>query len=837
MGGNRNSRGVKRLAFLAFAGIGLALIATSFVLLLDEPSDSWLIAGVGVVCAAALELTWVRVGAVAHRSPMISLPVLALPALALTLSLPVSAGLIALGVLLAILIESGRASVALYSAGLQGAGALAAIGLFTWFGAGGLPILVGVAAASVGYVFFIIATEVLRQRFVTGPLGRRSGGRPLSPLRVLLVLVGTVVVTVTAAHWSVVGLPFLVEVTNTLDAVIVLFALMIVASVVKVSTVMAVMRHRLAGMVAATSALAADPATGPSGRVTPTSPATTGIGATSGTAITSAADNTYPATSAADATPEPEPGSPAAVTDLLRRVVADAIGAESVIVRSEPAQPGEISMLLPLAGAIGPDQYIVARRDAMDGAFTGNDRRALQALATTAEMVVRARRNIAGLTLRANTDPLTSLPNYGAFQEALANINDHRDYSEALAVLFIDLDEFKRLNDRFGHQTGDEVLRELGRRLSAVVRPNDVVARVGGDEFVIILTHLASLAEAKSIAERILVVSGEPMLIGQTTHSPIISVGLAYSAHRETDVNQLVQDADRSMLAIKKSRRRGGPSKESSLNISSHRSSQMNDIIAHAIDEDLLELAFQPIVSLVTGQIWAFEALVRYTDPDLGPLSPPSIVEKAKGLGRLDAMTRQVAVKAMAAAADFRLIEPRVVCMTINVEAGQILPERVGNYIEELADRYPGISLCLELNERSMTKVTPAIRAQADRLRDLGMMIALDDYGSQDSSVDALVRMPMDILKIDRSLVDDLDDIRQREVLTALQGFGDNLEYSMIVEGVENDTMANHLSALGIRSAQGFHYGVPESFEKTLSRLELYGARAVVPRLGITLVS
>ncbi|TFC94727.1 EAL domain-containing protein [Cryobacterium sinapicolor] len=832
----RNSSGVKRLAFLAFAGIGLSLILASLVLLLDDPSDSWLIAGVGVVCAAILELTWVRVGAVAHRSPMISLPVLALPALAPTLSLQVSAGVIVLGVLLAILVESQRASVALYSAGLQGAGALVAIGLFSWFTVGGTPILAGVAAASSGYVVFIIVTEVLRQRFVAGPrtTGRRGGARPLSPLRVLLVLIGTVVVTVAAAHWSVVGVPFLVEVNSTLDAVIVLFTLMIIASVVKVSTMMTVMRKRLAGMVAATSALAADPAAEPSGRAASTgntSTATTGIGtAGTGIATMSAADNICPNTSAAAEFPAPEPGSPAAVTDLLRRVVADAIGAESVVVRSEPARPGEISMLLPLAGAIGPDQYIVARRDAMDGAFTGNDMRALQALATTAEMVVRARRNIAGLTLRANTDPLTSLPNYGAFQEALANINDHRDYSEALAVLFIDLDEFKRLNDRFGHQTGDEVLRELGRRLSAVVRPNDVVARVGGDEFVIILTHLASLAEAKSIAERILVVSGEPMVIGQTSHSPIISVGLAYSAHRETDVNQLVQDADRSMLAIKKSRRRGGPSKESSLNISSHRSSQMNDIIANAIDEDLLELAFQPIVSLVTGQIWAFEALVRYTDPDLGPLSPPSIVEKAKGLGRLDAMTRQVAVKAMAAAADFRLVEPRVVCMTINVEAGQILPERVGTYIEQLADRYPGISLCLELNERSMTKVTPAIRAQADRLRDLGMMIALDDYGSQDSSVDSLVRMPMDILKIDRSLVDDLDDIRQREVLTALQGFGDNLEYSMIVEGVENEAMVNHLSALGIRSAQGFHYGVPESFEKTLSRLELHGARAVVPR-------
>jgi EAL domain-containing protein (putative c-di-GMP-specific phosphodiesterase class I) len=163
------------------------------------------------------------------------------------------------------------------------------------------------------------------------------------------------------------------------------------------------------------------------------------------------------------------------------------------------------------------------------------------------------------------------------------------------------------------------------------------------------------------------------------------------------------------------------------------------------------------------------------------------------------------------------------------VEAGQVLPGRVGSFVEDLAGNYPGISLCLELNERSMARVTSAVRAQAEHLRDIGLMIALDDYGSQDSSVDALVRMPMDILKIDRSLVDDLDDIRQREVLTALQGFGDNLEYSMIVEGVENERMAAHLNALGIRSAQGFHYGIPQSLEATLARLEEFGARAVLP--------
>ncbi|TFC16345.1 EAL domain-containing protein [Cryobacterium algoritolerans] len=776
---------VRRSGLAAFGAVAILMIIAAVASLLSAPPERWAVAAVGALCAGVLELTWLRLGRVAHRSPMVALPVLALPALASLMPTETAIGVIALGVFLAVLLEAGRVTVALYSAGLQSLGGFLAAVLFTWFLAFGLIDLAAVAAASVGYLGFVLLVEILRKQIIDSSVDR--GGRPLLDLlRMTGTVVGAALIAVLAALWSSEGPPFLVEVSPTVNTLEVLLGIVIVAAVVKVVSVFADMRRRLAGLVAGASALSADVETG----------------ARSG----------------------------AEIAEALCQAVADSVGVEAVVVREEPARPGEISLPLSFV-APGADRYIVVSRDAMDGAFTRNDRRALDALVTTAEMVVKAGQNVAGLTLRANTDPLTGLPNYGAFQEALANINDHRDYSEALAVLFLDLDDFKRLNDRHGHSAGDEVLRELGRRLRAVVRPDDLVARVGGDEFVVILTHLTSLGEAKLVAERILAATGEPLTVGTTTVHPMMSIGLAYSAHRETDVTQLVQDADRAMLAIKKTRRRGGSANESSINISSHRSSQMNDIIARAIDEDLLELAFQPIVSLVTGQIWAFEALVRYTDPDLGPLSPPSIVEKAKGLGRLDAMTRQVAVKAMAAAADFRLVEPRVVCMTFNVEAGQILPERVGTFVEDLADRYPGISLCLELNERSMAKVTPAIRAQADRMRDLGLLIALDDYGSQDSSVDSLVRMPMDILKIDKSLVDDLDDIRQREVLTALQGFGDNLEYSMIVEGVENETMASHLSALGIRSAQGFHFGVPESFEHTLSRLEQYGAAAVVPRV------
>lgn len=790
MGGFSVAAIVRRSGLVAFAAVAILMIAGAAVSLVSAPPEHWALAAVGVLCAGVLELTWLRLGRLAHRSPMVALPVLALPALASQLPTETAIGVIALGVVVAVLLEAGRTPVALYSAGLQSVGGLFAALLFTWFRAFGLPGLAAVSAASVGYVAFVILVEVLRKQII-GPPVDRGIHRLLCAIRTISTFVGAALVAVLAAFWSVQGPPLLVVVNDTVSTLEVLFGIVIVATTIKVASVLTDMRRRLTGLVAGAGLLSADAETG----------------ARSG----------------------------AEIAQMLCQTVADSIGGESVLVRAEPARPGEISLPLSFLGA-DATRHIVVSRDAMDGAFTGNDRRALDALVTTAEMVVRASQNAAGLTLRANTDPLTGLPNYGAFQAALSNINDHRDYSEALAVLFLDLDEFKRLNDRHGHGAGDDVLRELGRRLRSVVRPDDLVARVGGDEFVVILTHLTSLGEAKIVAERILASTGEPLVVGPTTFNPMMSIGLAYSAHRETDVSQLVQDADRAMLAIKKTRRRGGSAHESSINISSHRSSQMNDIIAKAIDEDLLELAFQPIVSLVTGQIWAFEALVRYTDPDLGPLSPPSIVEKAKGLGRLDAMTRQVALKAMAAAADFRLVEPRVVCMTFNVEAGQIMPERVGDFVENLADRYPGISLCLELNERSMAKVTPAIRAQADRMRDLGLMIALDDYGSQDSSVDSLVRMPMDILKIDKSLVDDLDDVRQREVLTALQGFGDNLEYSMIVEGVENATMAAHLSALGIRSAQGFHYGVPESFEYTLNRLEQYGADAVVPRVIPALV-
>ncbi len=480
--------------------------------------------------------------------------------------------------------------------------------------------------------------------------------------------------------------------------------------------------------------------------------------------------------------------------------------------------------------AVEPTEFLVASRRTGGAPFTPEDERALDAIGHIASETARVRGAYDTLLDRVDRDSLTGLPNYNAFQRSLARLNEDRTYASGIAVLFLDLDQFKRLNDTEGHHIGDEVLSTVATRLRASVRPHDFVARVGGDEFVIILTKLQSLAESKAVADHIVANVGAPATLGGREYRPLVSVGLAYSATQETDPQSIVVDADHSMLAIKKSRRQGGPAFESSIGISPHRSSRINEIVAKAIDDGVLNVVYQPIVNTVEDKIWAFESLVRYTHPELGRISTSSLIEKAKGLGRMDLLTKQVIAASLKSAREFRKVVPGITVMTINLEVEQIRDEHVGAFLKDIVPRYPDVSLCLELNERSTKDIDDDLRAQAEHFRELGMLIALDDYGSEASSVGALVRIPMDILKIDRSLVDNLDDTRQREVVRALQGFGDAFDYSTVVEGIETQDAVDVLVGIGVRHAQGFFYGRPVPFAQTMARLKAYGAAGTVGR-------
>ncbi|GGF12566.1 putative bifunctional diguanylate cyclase/phosphodiesterase [Subtercola lobariae] len=511
---------------------------------------------------------------------------------------------------------------------------------------------------------------------------------------------------------------------------------------------------------------------------------------------------------------------------ILSQRVQTAVSADAITIRQ--AAPGSNEIGYPVRLAPDAEAYVVATRELSGIPFTREDERVLEALAHLATEAARVTEDMADLTLRANSDSLTGLPNYNSFRRALADANENRPYSGAIAVLFIDLDSFKQLNDRHGHHIGDAMLVTVADRLRETSRPHDVVARIGGDEFVVILTALKSLAEAKTVAERITEKTSAAFTVEGVDLRPLLSVGLAYSAHRETDAASLVVDADRSMLAVKRSRHQGGPAAESTINISPHRSARINDIVAEAIDNEMLTVVFQPIVNMAENRIWAFEALVRHTDAELGAISPGAIVERAKSLGRMDELTRQVMAKAMSGARAIQLIEPSIATIAVNLEVGQITDAHVGAFAKEIAARYPAISLCLELNERSLRHVTDDLRLQAQALRDLGIIIALDDYGSENSSVGSLVRIPMDILKLDRSLIDEPGDHRQREVVKALQGFSDALDYLTIVEGIESAETAGILRALGVRNAQGFYYGVPATYEQVIARLSKHGTAAVI---------
>lgn len=502
------------------------------------------------------------------------------------------------------------------------------------------------------------------------------------------------------------------------------------------------------------------------------------------------------------------------------------VRANQMTFRATGPEKNEIGAVVRLTP--GDEQYLIASRPPGQPRFTREDEQALSALAHVASEAARRHSEVDILERRANSDALTGLPNYGAFQKALVEANENRPYREGIALLFIDLDNFKKLNDNFGHRAGDELLRAVAQRLQEAAGGGDFVSRVGGDEFVVIFSGLVSLEQAKEASDRIIEFVSQPLALEGHDMRPMLSAGLAFSSHRELDAQTLVEDADRTMLKSKRSRRQGAPSEDSRVSISSHRSSRTNEIVARAIRDDRLMLAFQPIVNIPENRIWAHEALVRYVDPELGPISPPSLVARAKSLHLMNELTRQVITKALAAASDFNAITPGIRCITVNLELGQISDSELGPFIRESARAYPDLSLCIELNERSLRSVTDDLRRDAVALQDAGVIIALDDYGSDDSSVSALVNFPMNILKIDKSLINDLDDARQREVVKSLQGFGDSLSYTTVVEGVESAAMVEVMTQLGVQNAQGYYFGRPISRVQSADRLRKWGEQGTV---------
>jgi diguanylate cyclase (GGDEF)-like protein/PAS domain S-box-containing protein len=401
-------------------------------------------------------------------------------------------------------------------------------------------------------------------------------------------------------------------------------------------------------------------------------------------------------------------------------------------------------------------------------------------------------------------DPLTGLPNRVLFVDRLAHALVRRG-DGSIAVLFLDLDEFKAINDTLGHAAGDELLHLVAGRLTHVMRAEDTACRLGGDEFAFLLEE-GSRVEATAVATRILDALAEPFDVAGRRATLTASIGIAVAergSHLEANefADELLRDADTAMYAAKALGKSRMQVFERGMDEPVKRRRELRTALERAIESDELFLEYQPIVDMRDGAVIGVESLVRWNHPQLGRLVPGDFItlaEESNLIAPLGAWVMQQA--AVAAAATDTLV-------SVNVSAHQLRGDELSTLVRRVLDE-TGLRadrLLLELTEWTLASAGEGVEDELGRIQAMGVRIALDDFGSGYNSLEYLGRLPIDILKIDMSLVERIHlDPQRREVLRAIGHIADKLGLEMIVEGVELEEQRLVLLELGFVQAQGW---------------------------------
>ena len=414
---------------------------------------------------------------------------------------------------------------------------------------------------------------------------------------------------------------------------------------------------------------------------------------------------------------------------------------------------------------------------------------------------------------RANFDPLTGLPNRSLLMERLTQaIKQSQREAERVAILFLDLDHFKEINDTLGHAQGDLLLKQAAERLRQCVRDTDTVARQGGDEFVILLHGIAQVSDAELVASKIIAALGEPFdLEGHDAHIGV-SIGITLFPDDGGDVMALFRNADLAMYRAKDAGRNTFQFYESAMTEAALARRHLEADLRLALARGEFVLHYQPVLDLASGQVCGAEALIRWNHPERGLVPPGAFIALAEETGLIREMGAWVLEEACRQLAKWRASGLRSLYVAVNLSSRQIPDALTPDGLNGLLSRH-GLgpnALVLEITEGVLLADTAKTREWLKGVHDLGYRISLDDFGTGYSSLAYLKRFPVDILKIDQSFVRDMEhDPADRALVEAILAMARSLGLGVVAEGVENEHQLELLRGLSCRYVQGYHLSRP----------------------------
>ena len=430
----------------------------------------------------------------------------------------------------------------------------------------------------------------------------------------------------------------------------------------------------------------------------------------------------------------------------------------------------------------------------------------------------------------AHHDALTGLPNRILLNDRITTQLAHARRKQGMvAVLFLDLDRFKIINDSLGHAVGDQLLRVIARRLGKCVREEDTVARLGGDEFMVLLPNISGSSDAGRIARKVIDCLVDPISChGHQLHITT-SVGISIYPYDGTDSETLIKHADISMYRAKELGRNKAVYFTAEMNAGSRKQLALETSLRHAISRNELKLLYQPKIDISGNTIVGVEALLRWEHPSMGMISPQEFIPAAEDSGLIAPIGEWVLKTAFTQLKQWHLAGHSALTIAVNLSSAQLSRPGIEAVVEkalQFADLDASMAE-LEITENAAMENLESAIMVLEKLKNLGITIAMDDFGTGYSSLSYLRRLPIDVVKIDQSFVREIPDSSEDVLIAqAIIAMAQSLNLSLVVEGVENVRQLNFFKQQGCNLMQGFLFSKavePEEISRLLAAQTIPG--------------